>query len=182
MDPRGVRRDDQCAPMKASRRRERHRRGPPPQSRPYSVPAAISSLLRSLLFRGAVKRLDTPRNGQRIGICRSRSSFKLVGAHPRSGRTPDRLRQGVSRARCGCAASWAQPFGVGAADDRAERSLASRARARPSRCVDASREHADAEPEPQRTVTAGELAVRSQRASLPAKRTAVRSSRQGGPR
>jgi len=29
---------------------------------PTAVPIAISSLLRSLLFRGAVKRLDTPRN------------------------------------------------------------------------------------------------------------------------
>jgi hypothetical protein len=37
-----------------------------------------------------MKRLDTPRNGQRIGTCRSRSSFKLVGGHPRSGRNPDR--------------------------------------------------------------------------------------------
>ena len=56
---------------------------------PYRAPAASWFLLRSLLFGGAVKRLDTPRNGQRIGICRSRSSFKLVGGHPRSGRTPD---------------------------------------------------------------------------------------------
>ena len=55
---------------------------------PYRVPTAIWSLLRSLLFRGAVKRLDTPRNGQRIGTSRSRSSFKLLGSHPRSGRTP----------------------------------------------------------------------------------------------
>jgi hypothetical protein len=31
--------------------------------RPDRVPVAIWSLLRSLLFRGAVKRLDTPRNG-----------------------------------------------------------------------------------------------------------------------
>jgi hypothetical protein len=38
----------------------------------------------------AVKRLATPRYGQRIGTCRSRSSFKLVGGRPRSGRTPDR--------------------------------------------------------------------------------------------
>jgi hypothetical protein len=56
---------------------------------PYRAPTASWSLLRSLLFRGAVKRLDTPRNGQRIGTCRSRSSFKLVGGHPRSGQNPD---------------------------------------------------------------------------------------------
>src|SRR4051812_11227049 len=49
------------------------------QRRPYRASAASWSLLRFLLFRGAVKRLDTPRNGQRIGTCRSRSSFKLVG-------------------------------------------------------------------------------------------------------
>jgi hypothetical protein len=45
-----------------------------PPARPNRVPTAISSLPRSLLFRGAVKRLDTPRNGQCIGTCRSRSS------------------------------------------------------------------------------------------------------------
>jgi hypothetical protein len=56
---------------------------------PYRVPTASGSLLRSLPFRGAVKRLDTPRNGQRIGTCRSRSSFKLVGGRPRSGQKPD---------------------------------------------------------------------------------------------
>jgi hypothetical protein len=39
-----------------------------------------------------VKRLATPRYGQRIGISRSRSSFKLVGGRPRSGRNPDNVR------------------------------------------------------------------------------------------
>jgi hypothetical protein len=52
------------------------------------VPTASRSLLRSLRLRGAVKRLDAPRNGQRVGTSSSRSSFKLVGGHPRSGRTP----------------------------------------------------------------------------------------------
>jgi hypothetical protein len=65
------------------------RRATSPNLRPNCVPTASWSLPRSLLFRGAVKRLDTPRNGQRIGTSRSRSSFKLVGDHPRSGRTPD---------------------------------------------------------------------------------------------
>jgi len=57
---------------------------------PYRGPAASWSLLRSLLFCGAVKRLDTPRYGQSIGTCRSRSSFKLIGGRPRSGRKPDK--------------------------------------------------------------------------------------------
>src|SRR4051812_852817 len=40
----------------------------------HCVPTAISSLLRSRRFRGAVTRPDTPRNGQRIGTSSSRSS------------------------------------------------------------------------------------------------------------
>jgi hypothetical protein len=42
-------------------------------------------------FPGAVKRLGTPQNGQRIGTCRSRSSFKLVGSRPESGQIPDNV-------------------------------------------------------------------------------------------
>jgi hypothetical protein len=77
------------------------------QRRPYRSSAASWSLLRSLLFRGAVKRLDTPRNGQGIGICRSRSSSKLLGGHPRSGQFPDKrcrkrlcLLRGDGHMRC----------------------------------------------------------------------------------
>jgi len=68
-----------------------------PGQRHYRIPSADWSLLRSLLFRGAVKRLDTPRNGQRIGTCRSRSSFKLVEGRPKSGQNPDR-----SAGKTGC--------------------------------------------------------------------------------
>jgi hypothetical protein len=60
------------------------------QQRPYRTTLTNSSLLRSLLLRGAMKRLDTHRNRQCIGTCRSRSSFRLVGGRPRSGRTPDK--------------------------------------------------------------------------------------------
>ncbi len=86
---------------------------------PNRVPTAISSLLRSLLFRGAVKRLDTPRNGQRIGTSRSRSSFKLVGGHPSSGQTPDighrtsgigrRQTAGAKSGRCSGSSSEFRP-------------------------------------------------------------------------
>src|SRR5262249_37062054 len=40
-------------------------------------------------FGGAVKRLDTLRNDQRIGTSRSRSTIKIIGGHPRSGQNPD---------------------------------------------------------------------------------------------
>jgi hypothetical protein len=43
-----------------------------------------------------VKRLDTPRNGQRIGTCRSRSSFKLVESRPRSGQIPDEISRSAA--------------------------------------------------------------------------------------
>jgi hypothetical protein len=47
-----------------------------------------------------VKRLDTPRNGQRIGTCRSRSGFKLVGIRPESGRKPDNVVPTFSFQKC----------------------------------------------------------------------------------
>ena len=96
--------------------------------RPYRRSPANRSLLRSVLFRGAVKRLDTPRNGQRIGTCSSRSSFKLVGSHPRSGPTLGYVRSVVPPAEhplCpGCTSARA--------DDLPDRACRRRARWRRS--------------------------------------------------